>query len=221
MKLFLESASLADIPWAIDARLADGVYITPGALDTDAFGVDPLEQVEQIARRTAEPILAVAGAVTAEDLYATGRDLAKVSDHISVVVPFVEDGMDALLRLNTEGIRTVASFVVTPAQALLAAKCGAVAVLIATDHLDQHGHDAAAVLTETVALFARHAIACDVLGAAAGSPRVAAQGMLAGADGVTLSVSALRALAQHPLTDRALDQMLGELSRRPRPRLTK
>jgi hypothetical protein len=45
--------------------------------------------------------------------------------------------------------------------------------------------------------------------------------MLAGADGITLSVSALRALAQHPLTDRALDQMLGELSRRPRPRLTK
>lgn len=221
MKLFLESASLVDIPWAIDARLADGVYITPAALDADAFGVDPVEQVEQIARRTSEPLLAVAGAVTADDLYTTGRDLAKVSDHVSVVVPFVEDGMDALRRLHTEGIRTVASFVVTPAQALLAAKCGAVAVIIAADQLDQHGHDADAVLTATVGLFARHAIACDVLGAAGSSPRVASQGLLAGADGMTLTVSALRSLAQHPLTDRALDQMLGELSRRPRPRLTK
>jgi transaldolase len=221
VKLFLESASLVDIQWAIDSRLVDGVYVTPGTLDQDAFGVDPVEQVEQITRRTADPILAVAGAVTADDLYAAGRDLARVSDQISVVVPFVEDGMDALRRLNTEGIRTVASFVVTPAQALLASKCGAVAVIIAADHLDQHGHDADAVLHETVALFSRHAIACDVLGAASGSARVATQSMLAGADGVTLTAAALRALAQHPLTDRALDQMLGELSRRPRPRLSK
>ncbi len=221
MKLFLESASLADIPWALDSKLADGVYVTPGALDRDAFGIDPFQQVESIARRTSSPILAVAGAVAADDLYDVGRELARLGDHVVVVIPFVEDGMEALRRLTTEGVRAAANFIVTPAQALLAAKCGAVAVGIAADQLDQHGHDAFDAVHDTCALFERHAVAADVIAVASGSARIAAHGMQAGADGVTLTSAALRTLAQHPLTDRALDQMLGELSRRPRPRLTK
>jgi transaldolase len=218
VNILLESASLPDVTRAAESRLADGAYVTPAALDADAFGLDPVAQIEAIARRTAWPIYAMAAAVTADDLYNLGRELARVGDEIVVVVPFVEDGMEALRRLSTEGIRVAASFVVTPAQALLAAKSGATAVAIAADQLDRHGEDASAVLRDTCDLFRRHAIACDVISVAGTSPRLAAMGMRDGADAVTVTVDALRALAQHPLTDRGLDQLLGELSRRPRPR---
>lgn len=220
MRIFLESASLTTLNTARDARVIDGAFVTPGALDRDAFGIDTTDQIAAIARRITAPVYAMAGAVVAEDLYTLGRDLAKLGEDVTVVLPCVEDGLQALRRLATEGVRTAAAFAVTPAQALLAAKSGATAVCIALETLDRAGHDAAGVVADTVALFERHALAADVIAVAGEQPRLAAAAMLAGADAIAVTPETLVALGQHPLTDRALDQMLGELSRRPRVRGT-
>jgi transaldolase len=40
----------------------------------------------------------------------------------------------------------------------------------------------------------------------------------AGADVAIVTPAVLRALLQHPLTDRGLDRFLGDISRRPKPR---
>jgi transaldolase len=218
MKLLLESAALDSIRWALDARLADGVFVTPAALDADAFGVEPPAQVEAIARISTSSLLVTVGAVTADDLHRDGRDLAKIADHIVVALPFVEDGIVAMKRLSQEGVRVAATFVVTAAQALLAAKVGAAQICVAIDELDAHGHDPAMMLRDTRALFDRHGIESDLIAVAAGSVRLASTALVAGADALAVRPATLRALTQHPLTDRALDQMLGELVRRPRQR---
>jgi transaldolase len=218
MKLLLESAALDSIRWALDARLADGVFVTPAALDADAFGIEPVAQVESISRIATSSLLVTVGAVTADDLHRDGRELAKIADHVVVPLPFVEDGIVAMKRLSSEGVRFAATFVVTAAQALLAAKVGAAQVCIAIDELDAYGHDPSVVLRDTRALFDRHGVESDVIAIAAGSARLVTAGFLGGADAVVLRPATLRALTQHPLTDRALDQMLGELVRRPRQR---
>ena len=216
MKLFLESAALDEIRWGLDARFVDGVYVTPAVLDADAFGVDALTQVESIARVAPVPLLVVVGAIAAEDIYRGGRDLVKVADNVVAVVPFVEDGITALRRLATEGVRTAATFIVTAAQALLAAKAGAAHVCVSVEELEAHGHDPAIALRETRTLFDRHGIECELLAVSAPSSRAVTSAFLAGADAVATPARVLRALPQHPLTDRSLDHMLGELSRRPR-----
>lgn len=218
MKFLLESAAIDSIRWALDAQLADGVFVTPAALDADAFGIEPVAQVESISRLATSSLLVTVGAVTADDLHRQGRELAKIADHVTVALPFVEDGIVAMKRLSSEGIRFAATFAVTSAQALLAAKVGAAQVCIAIDELDAHGHDPAIVLREARALFDRHGIEADLVAIAAGSVRLASSALVAGADTVALRPAALRSLTQHPLTDRAVDQMLGELVRRPRPR---
>lgn len=218
MKLLLESAALDSIRWALDARLADGVFVTPAALDADAFGIEPAVQVESIARIATSSLLVTVGAVTADDLHRDGRELAKIADHVVVALPFVEDGIVAMKRLSQEGVRFAATFVVTAAQALLAAKVGAAQVCVAIDELDAHGHDPSIMLRDTRALFDRHGIESDLIAIAAGSVRLASTALIAGADAVAIRPATLRALTQHPLTDRALDQMLGELVRRPRQR---
>lgn len=217
MKILLESAALDTIRWALDARLADGVFVTAAALDTDAFGMDMAAQVESISRMGNTPILVTVGALAADDLHRQARELAKVGDQVVVALPFVEDGITALRRLATEGIRTAATFVVTPAQALLAAKVGAAHVCIAVGQLESHGHDSSVMLRETRALFDRSGIECDLVAVAAESSRLATTALAAGADAVAVTGDTLRALIQHPLTDRALDQLLRELSHRPRP----
>jgi transaldolase len=194
------------------------VFVTPAALDADAFGIDAPAQVESISRISASTLLVSVGAVSVDDLHREARELAKVGDHVIVALPFVEDGIVAMKRLVTDGVRTAASFVVTPAQALLAAKVGAACVCVAIDELDAHGHDPITMLRETRALFDRHGIEADVVAIAAGSVRLATAALTTGADAVAVRPAALRSLTQHPLTDRAVDHMLGELSRRPRQR---
>jgi transaldolase len=218
MKLLLESAALDSIRWALDARLADGVFVTPAALDADAFGIEPAAQVEAVARIATSSLLVTVGAVSADDLHRQARELAKIADHVIVALPFVEDGIIAMKRLSSEGVRVAATFIVTSAQALLAAKVGAAQVCVAVDELDAHGHDPSIVLREARSLFDRHGIESDIVAIAAGSVRLVSTGFLSGADAVALRPAALRALTQHPLTDRAMDQMLGELVRRPRQR---
>lgn len=218
MKIFLESAALDSIRWALEARLADGVFITPAALDADAFGIEPATQVESVSRLGTTPIVVTVGALAADDLHRQGRVLAKVADHVVVALPFVEDGVVALRRLATEGVRTAATFIMTPAQALLAAKVGAAYVCVSIDVLDDHGHDPDTMLRDARTLFDRHGIESELVAITGGSSRLVTRAFVAGADAVTMSPESLRSLMQHPLTDRALDQMLGELSRRPRPR---
>ena len=218
MKILLESAAIDAIRWALDTRLADGVFVTPAALDADAFGIDAAAQVESISRVTSAPILVTVGAVTADDLHRVGRELAKIADHIVVALPFVEDGIAAMNRLSTEGFHVAATFVVTPMQALLAAKAGAAHVCVSIDELDAHGHDPSHVLRVTRALFDRHGIESELVAVTGTSARLATEAFAAGADAVAVTPDTLRGLAQHPLTDRALDQMLGALSRRPRGR---
>lgn len=218
MKVLLESAALDVIRWALDAGLADGVYITPAALDSDAFGVEPAQQLDAIAKITPATIIAVVGAISADDLHRESREFARVSDAVVAAVPFVDDGIAALRRLTAEGQRTAATFVVTPAQALLAAKAGAAYVAVSVDELDTHGHDAAGALREIRAVFDRHGVESEVIAVAAQSPGLAAASLAAGADAVVVTPQTLRALIQHPLTDRALDRLLGEISRRPRHR---
>jgi transaldolase len=218
VKIFLESAAIDAIRWALDTHLADGVFVTPAALDTDAFGIAAVAQVESISRITSEPVLVTVGAVTADDLHREGKELAKLADHVVVALPFVEDGIAAMNRLSTEGFHVAATFVVTPVQALLAAKVGAAYVCVSIDELDAHGHDPSLVLRETRALFDRHGIESELVAVSGTSARLVTMAFVAGADAVAVTADTLRKLAQHPLTDRALDHMLGELSRRPRSR---
>jgi transaldolase len=218
MRILLESASVSTLTAALSTGMVDGAFVSAAALDRDAYGVDPSEQIATIAKRVSPPIYAMVAAVVTDELYRLGREVARAVDDVIIVLPCVDDGLHALRQLATEGVRTAASLVTTPVQALLAAKSGAQAVCLAVETLDQAGHDATAVVRDTAALFQRHGVAADVIAVATDAPRLAAESLLAGADAVVVSPTTYRALLQHPLTDRALDQLLSDLSRRPRPR---
>jgi transaldolase len=216
MKIYIASAALDDIRWAVENGLGDGVLTTPAMLHAASPVSNARTQLEDIVRATTLPIVASVGAVNSADIYRDGKELARISDQIIVHVPLVEDAVHGMHRLNAEGIRVAASLVFSAAQALLAAKAGATIVSAQLDQLDANGQDGVNVVTEIRAVFDQHAVECDVLGM---YPRNASQFTgcaLAGVDAVALAPDGVRALMLHPLTDRGLDQMLTDLSRRPR-----
>ena len=217
MKIFLGSAVLAEVAWAADAGLADGVMTTPAQLH-DEGGTDVRGLIQDLCRASAGPVVVSVEAVRSDDMYRDGRELARLSDQVLVEVPLVEDGVAAIRRLSTDGVRVAASLVYSPAQALLAAKAGAAAVSCALQQLDAEGHYGLQVVEEIRAVFDAGGMECDVLAASALSASEFTRCVLAGADGVVLTPETLRALLVHPLTDRGVDRLLNTLSRLPKGR---
>ena len=81
------------------------------------------------------PLSVPVGAVTSSDIYTEARELAKVSDHIVVQIPLVEDSLIPIARLTAEGVIVCATFVYNAAQATIAAKAGATSVRVALDDI--------------------------------------------------------------------------------------
>ncbi len=218
MRIFLATARLDDIRWAAEHGLADGVLTTPALLDAAADG-DSRGLLADLWRATNLPVCATVGAVSGADIYKDARELAKLSDHVIVQIPLVEDAVSAIRKLSAEGVRVGATLVFNAAQAILAAKAGASMIATALDQLDLYGHDGLDVVRELRAVFADGRVECDVM---ALHPRDATQFAgcaVAGADVVALPPTLVRTLLLHPLTDRGLDQFLNELARGHRGRI--
>jgi len=222
MRIFLATARLDDIRWAVDHGLADGVSTSPAML-ADAAGPDgdPRELLTEICRSSATmPICVSVGALTGADVYRDGRELARLADHVVVQVPMIEDSVGAMRQLRAEGARVGAMLVFNAAQALLAAKAGATMVTIPVDQLDAHGLDGVGVVADVHDVFRADGTECDLMASGVRDAARFAACASAGADAVSVTPEVLRALLLHPLTDRGVDQFLNELARRPKARIS-
>jgi transaldolase len=218
MRIFLATTSIDDIRWAIGASLVDGVVATPTIIAAELPTADAREVVTEIARATKLPVCASVPAIGANDIYKGARELAKVVDHLIVAVPFIEDAVPAIRKLANDGVRVAATLVYSAAQGILAAKAGASMVTISIDSLESVGQSGTDVLRELRAAFDHAGAECDIAAAGPSSASSFAACAVAGADVAIVTPAVLRALMQHPLTDRGLDRFLGDISRRAKPR---
>lgn len=217
MNIFLESVSINEIRRASSAGFADGVIFSESAHAASHSGAEGHEVIAAIAQEFAIPICIEVGAVSGDDMYHAARELAKLSDHVVVQLPMVEDALVPMHRLSAEGIGVCATFVFNGAQAVLASKAGASMIRISLHDLDAQGQTSTDAVMEIRSLLATSECECDVMVA---SPRTATQFtecITAGAQIVCVEPEVLRSLLLHPLTDRGLDRFLSTLSKRPRP----
>jgi len=218
MNIYLESVDLDEIRNTAAAGLADGVAFSHTASSADALDANTRERLEEISREFAFPICVPVGAVTSGDIYAEARELAKVSDHVVVQIPLVEDSLVPMARLTAEGVVVCATFVFSAAQAIIAAKAGAAAVRITLDELESYGQSGTRTLAEIKSALEAVEEECDVMAASPRSSVQFAECALAGADIVCITPDALRNLVVHPLSDRGIDKFLSQLAKRPKPR---
>lgn len=218
MNIYLESSNLDEIRNAASAGLADGVAFSHVAFSADTPDANMRERLEEISREFAFPVCVPVGAIASGDIYAEARELAKVSDHIVVQIPLVEDSLVPMAKLSAEGVVICATFVFSAAQAMIAGKAGASVVRVTLEELETYGQSGTQTLAEIKNILEAGGEECDVMAA---SPRTAtqfAECATAGADIVCLTPETLRGLIVHPLTDRGVDRFLNDLAKRPKPR---
>jgi transaldolase len=213
VKIFLDSADIAEIRWAAEAGLIDGVTTNPTLLSRAAGGRDPRDLLREICAAVAGPVSAGVIALDTEGMYREGKELARLGENVVVAIPMIEDGLAAVRRLSAEGIKVDVTLVFSAMQGLLAAKAGAAYVSPFVGRLDDAGHDGMEVVGQLRAIFETYDLETEILAAALRHPAHALQAALAGADIATLPAAVLRLLLLHPLTDRGLDRFLNDWSR--------
>ena len=213
MNIFVESVSVEEIRRAVNAGLADGVVVTDSAYAGSA-SEEGRELIEAVAHEFAIPICVDVRAISGEEMYREAKELARISDHLVIQLPLVEDAVEPMHRLSLEGVDICANFVFNGAQAVLAAKAGASMVRVSLQDLDAQGQTSAAAVSEIRSLLEASDCECDVMVASPTTTTQFAESIAAGAQIVSIRPDVLNALLLHPLTDRGVDRFLSGLARR-------
>jgi len=213
MKFFLDTASVADIRWAAQRGLIDGVTTNPTLMAQHAGDADPNDVLKEICSVVDGDVSAEVVAVDADGMYAEGRELAKLAENIVVKIPMIEDGLAATRRLVADGIKVNVTLAFSSVQCLLAAKAGATYVSPFLGRLDDIGHDAMDILRETRLIYDNYQYETEILAASIRHPRHVAEAAMLGADVATIPTAVLKKMLLHPLTDRGLDQFLNDWSK--------
>ncbi len=214
MNIFVETISLDEIRHVTASGFADGIVVSY----SDASSDDIRTLIDSVAQEFALPVCVEVGAIDAGDMYRESRELAKISDHVIIQLPLVEDAVAPMHRLSLEGVRVCANFVFNGAQAVLAAKAGASMIRIPLQDLDAQGQTSTDAVSEIRSLLESSDCECDVMVA---SPTTTTQFMecvSAGAQVVSIRPHVLDSLLLHPLTDRGVDRFLNGISKRPKAR---
>ena len=215
MNIFVESVTIEEIRRAVASGFADGVVLNDASF-AGSGSTEGRELIEVIAQEFAIPVCVEVTAFDATDMYKQARELAKISDHIIVQLPLVEDAIAPMHRLSLDGVGICANFVFNGAQAVLAAKAGASMVRISLHDLDAQGQTSADAVTEVRSILEAGGCECDVMVASPTTTTQFTECVSAGAQIISIRPEVLHSLLLHPLTDRGIDRFLNNLSKRPK-----
>lgn len=204
MKIFLDTAAIDDIRIAARWGVLDGVTTNPSLFAKVGGSYDDV--LTEICRITPGPVSAEVVADDVEGMLNEGRHFAKLAPNIVVKVPMSEEGLEAIARLATEGIKTNCTLIFSANQGLLAAKAGASFLSPFVGRLDDINQDGMEVVRELASIVEIHGLETEVLAASIRNPLHMTQAALAGSHIATVPLKVLRQMVHHPLTDSGIVQ---------------
>jgi transaldolase len=199
VKLFLDTAHLADIRTARDWGILDGVTTNPTLAAKE--GLEFPDLIAQICQITPGPVSAEVVAPTVAEMLAQARDLAAIAENVVVKVPMTQEGVSAGARMVEEGLAINVTLVFSAAQAILAANIGATFVSPFLGRVDDAGNDGLGLLREIVEIYAMQGYDTSVLAASLRHPVHVVEAARIGADCATMPFAVMERLFYHPLTD--------------------
>jgi transaldolase len=214
MKIFIDSADIAEIKEAVEMGFLDGCTTNPSLLAKAGRRIE--EAVPEICELVNGPVSAEVLATEYQAILKEGRSLAKLHKHVVVKVPLLVDGLKAVRALKREDIRTNVTLCFSPTQALLAAKAGAAYVSPFLGRVDDISEDGIELVRQIVHIFANYegdSFNTQVLAASIRSPLHVVRAAELGVQCATMPISVIRQLPKHPLTDIGLAKFLADARR--------
>ena len=209
MQLFLDTASIDEVRAAARYGVISGVTTNPSLLAKEG-GVSYRERIQEIAAVIDGPISAECVSRKADDLVAEARELASWHPNVVVKIPIDDQGLEAIHRCSSEGIKINVTLIFTPNQALLSALAGATFLSPFVGRLDDVSYDGMELIHQCVQLVETHDLKARVLAASLRHPLHVVQAAMAGAHIGTIPPSLIGQMLKHPLTDLGIDRFLDD-----------
>jgi transaldolase len=209
VKFFVDTADVAEIKELAATGLLDGVTTNP-SLVAKAKG-DFKAIIAEICELVPGPVSAEVAATDLDGMLKEGRTLAKIAQNVTIKVPLTWDGLKACRALTAEGTLVNVTLCFSANQALLAAKAGATFISPFVGRLDDAGQDGMELVREIRAIYDNYPdLKTQILAASIRHAIHVKQAAMIGADVATVPPAVLRALVQHPLTDKGLAAFLAD-----------
>jgi transaldolase len=207
MKFFADTAEIAEIKELALTGLLDGVTTNPSLIKKS--GRDFKKTIAEICELTDGPVSAEVVALDAEGMIRQGEELAKIAKNVAIKVPLTIEGLKACKHFTSRGTMVNVTLCFSAAQAILAAKAGATFVSPFIGRLDDVGTDGLTLIQDIVTIYNNYPeFETQVLVASVRNPMHIVESAKMGAHVMTAPPSIIKALVNHPLTDRGLEQFM-------------
>lgn len=206
MKFFIDTASVSEIKEAAAMGVLDGVTTNPSlaAKETKPYR----EILAEICKVVPGPVSAEVISTDTDGMLREADELMTIADNIVIKIPTILPGLRAIKALTDRGIRTNATLVFSPMQALLVAKAGATYVSPFIGRLDDVSQDGMQLIADIVQIYENYGYGTEVLVASVRHPMHVVEAAKIGADVCTMPLKVIEALIKHPLTDIGLAKFL-------------
>ena len=209
MKFFVDTADIKEIKELHDLGLLDGVTTNPSLILKSGGKI--AEVTKQICDIVEGPVSAEVVATEFNQMMAEAEVLAKIAPNVCIKVPLTLDGLKACKTIRTEMKRMVnVTLCFSANQALLAAKAGASFISPFVGRIDDTGSDGMELISEIRTIYDNYDFKTEILTASVRTVNHVKQAALIGADIVTAPPATLKALVNHPLTDKGLAAFLAD-----------
>lgn len=214
MRFFIDTANTAEIKEAAGMGILDGVTTNPSLAAKEKAPYRDI--LAEICRIVDGPVSAEVIATDTDGMVREAEELVKIADNIVIKIPTILPGLTALKTLTDRGIKTNATLVFSPMQALLVAKAGATYVSPFVGRLDDIASDGMALIAEIVNIYSNYVFDTEVLVASVRSPMHVLEAARLGADVCTIPLKVIKQLIGHPLTDIGLEKFLEDYKKVPK-----
>jgi len=212
MKFFIDTANLKEIQEANDLGILDGVTTNPSLMAKEGITgkQNILDHYVAICNIVDGPVSAEVISTDYAGMVLEGENLASLHKNIVVKIPMIPEGIKAIKHFSEKGIQTNCTLVFSAGQALLAAKAGATYISPFLGRLDDISTNGLDLIAQIRLIYDNYAFNTQILAASIRHPMHIINCAEIGSDVMTGPLSAIKALAKHPLTDLGLQQFLAD-----------
>lgn len=114
MKLFIDTANLAEIEKAESYGVLDGVTTNPTLLSREK--ADPIEQLKKICKVVKGPVSGEVTALDSKGMVEEAKELAKLANNVVIKIPATVEGLKATRTLSSLGIHTNLTLCFSPSR---------------------------------------------------------------------------------------------------------
>jgi transaldolase len=208
MKLFLDTANLAQIKKLNQMGIVDGVTTNPTLVAKEPGEFEDI--IRAICKEVEGDVSAEVVSTNFEGMVSEARHLSSIAPNVVVKIPIIPEGLRATKAASGMGIRVNMTLVFSANQGLLAAKAGASFISPFIGRLDDIGQRGMELVEDLVRIRNNYSLKAEVLVGSIRHPQHVLEAAKIGADIATMPPEVMEKMMQHPLTDSGLKHFLDD-----------